>query len=51
MVRMAFDERLERRKSMAKHKDATQDDNLIAWAAILIPIIIYLIFAHMASVG
>jgi hypothetical protein len=50
-VRMAHDEGLERRKCMAKKKDATQDDNIIAWAAILIPIVIYLIFAHMATMG
>jgi hypothetical protein len=50
-VRIAHDERLERRKCMAKKKDATQDDNIIAWAAILIPIVIFLIFAHMASIG
>ena len=36
---------------MAKKKDATQDDNIIAWAAILIPIVMYLIFAHMATIG
>ena len=47
-VRMAYDERLERRKCMAKKKDATQDDNIIAWTAILVPIVMYFIFAHMA---
>ena len=48
-VRMAHDEKLERRKCMAKKKDATQDDNIIAWAAILVPIVMYFIFAHMAG--
>jgi hypothetical protein len=37
-----------RRKYMAKKKDATQDDNIIAWAAIIIPIVLYFIFAQMA---
>ena len=47
-VRMTYDKRLERRKCMAKKKDATQDDNIIAWTAIIIPIVMYFIFAHMA---
>jgi len=34
---------------MAKNKDATQDDNIIAWAAILIPIVMYFIFSSMAG--
>ena len=33
---------------MAKNKDATQDDNIIAWTAILIPIVLYFIFGPMA---
>jgi hypothetical protein len=49
-VRMAHDERLERRKCMAKKKDATQDDNIIAWTAIIVPIVMYFIFAHMARI-
>jgi hypothetical protein len=47
---MAHDERLERRICMAKKKDATQDDNIIAWTAILVPIVMYFIFAHMARI-
>ena len=50
-VRMIHDEGLERRKCMAKKKDATQDDNIIAWAAILIPIALYFIFGPMAHIG
>jgi hypothetical protein len=48
---MAHDERLERRKCMAKKKDATQDDNIIAWFAILVPIAIYFIFGPLAHIG
>ena len=49
-VGMAHDKRLERRKCMAKKKDATQDDNIIAWTAIIVPIVMYFIFAHMARI-
>ena len=36
---------------MAKKKDATQDDNIIAWLAILIPIIVTIIFYPYAHIG
>ena len=36
---------------MAKKKDATQDDNIIAWFGILVPIALYFIFGPFAHIG